>query len=132
MCLFRLVPIGDFPLLRRWVTRWSPLLLNSEIYFSWPSSSEGASDSRNLMSSDELQVLLRSEHRVGLCQWGELIIRRLRNRFSGGGFPRDFEDVFRRSEQRFANPDIFPTAMLGRPADWENVTSGAGNPMENG
>ena len=91
MELFLLVLIGDFPLLHRGVPRWLLLLLNSEIYFHRPRSLTSAADSRNLMSFDELHVLLRREHRIGLCQWRELIIRRMRNRFLGGGFPRDFE-----------------------------------------
>ena len=132
MELFRLVLIGGFPLLHRGVPRWMLLFLHSEIYFHWPSSLAGAADSRNPMSFDELHVLLWREHRTGLCQWGEIIIRRLRNRFPAGGPPRDFDAAFRQSEQRLLNPDILPIGVLGRSADWGNATSGVDNPRADG
>ena len=103
--MFRLVPIGVFPLPSRGVPRWILYILNIEIYFTW-FSSVGAADIRNLMNFDELHALMWREHRIGICQWRELVIRRLRSIFSGGGFPHDFESTVLNSELRGLNPDI--------------------------
>ena len=119
----------------RGVPRWLLFILNSEIYFPYSSSTTGSSDSRNLTTFDELQAILWRDRRVGLCQWREIIYRRLRNRFPGGGFPRDFELGFRESALRLTNPVVLPTGILGRPiilSNWETVTSGVNNPREDG
>ena len=113
--LFRLVFIGYFPLMNSGVPRWLLFLLNSAIYFPYTSSITVSSGSRNLMKLGELQAILWRDHRIGLCQRRELIIRRMGNRFLGGGFPHDFEVGFRESEPRLTNPVVLPTGILGRP-----------------
>ena len=115
MELFRIVSIGEFPLMNRGVPRLLLFILNSEIYFPHISSIAGSSDIRNLMNFDELHAILRRDHRIGLCPWMALIIRNLRSRFLGGGSPQDFEASFRDSDLRLANREVLPTGILGRP-----------------
>ena len=66
--LFRLVLIGDFPLMNRGVPRWLLFILNAEIYFTLHSSIASSPDSRNLMSFREMRDLMWTDHRIGLCQ----------------------------------------------------------------
>ena len=84
MELFRSVLIGDFPLMNRGVPRWLLFILNCEIFSPYESSIRGPSDSRNLTTFGELNAILWRDHRIGLCQWRELIIRGLRSRVLGG------------------------------------------------
>ena len=80
--LHRLVLIGDSPLPNRGVPRWLLYILNREIYLPLPINAP--TGGRNVMTFDWIQALLRSEHRIGLRQRRELIIRRARSRFPGG------------------------------------------------
>ena len=123
--LFRLVLIVEFPLPNRGVPRWLLYISNTEIYPPWFSSIV-AEDSRILMNFDELRALMRREHRIGICQWRELVIRRMRTRFLGGGFPHDFEYILRNSALRGLRPDIIPSGPVGRPESWGRM---ANNPL---
>ena len=58
---------------------------------------------------------MRRGQRIGICQWRELVIRRLRSRFLGGGSPTDFESAFHNSDLRGLNPDIAPSGPVGHP-----------------
>ena len=75
---------------------------------------------------------MRRGHRICICQWRELVIRRLRSRFLGVGFPNDFESTCRNSELRGISPDIRPSGPIGRPASWGRMASGVENPRGDG
>ena len=84
------------------------------------------------MNFEELHALTLRGHRVGICRWRELAIRRLRSRFLGVWFPHDFEYAFRNSELLGLNPDINPSGPVGRPASRGRMASGVEDPMEYG
>ena len=87
---------------------------------------------RNLMTFGELQSLLWRERRIGIRQWRALVIRRIRSRFIGGGFPRDFDHAFRGPEARNLHSDILATGKLGRPETRGREVHGANNRGEDG
>ena len=92
--LFRLVLVGDFPYPHYYSARWIWFLLDREVCMPRRDIVSGLYP--GLCSFREQHVYLWREHRLGMCQWGELAIRRLRLNYRP--IPFDFEDGFREAQ----------------------------------
>ena len=126
--LFRLVLIGDFPYPLYDVPRWVWFLLDPEVCM--PRRAVDIDLYPGLCSFQELHAFLRIEHRLGLCRWRELIIRRLRREFRP--FPFDFEELFRYSQETALGPDLLILGRYSVDTAWNLMSTGVSNPREDG
>ena len=123
--LFRLVVVGDFPSPHYDVPRWIWFSPDREVCV--PSRDIVSGLYPGLFSFRELHIHLRREHIMGLCQWGELAIRRLRRQYRP--FPFYFGDVFRESKEAELGTDLATLGRFGVGATWGSINSGVRNPQ---
>ena len=95
-----------------------------------PRPNEISGGNATLCAIGELRSLFLRGHRVGLCQWGELIMRRLRP--LGYGSPRDFAEGFHEADRLNMYHDIVFMLNTGLLAAWDTTVSEVGNPTGGG
>ena len=117
---FRMVLLNEFPFPYLEVHRWIWFLLCQEIVTTDDIFTDCAAA---LRTSGELHAISQRDRRLGLCQWREMIITRIRTPFAGRSY--DCERVFRNSEGRIAQtPGILIMGHAGPNSTWEVTTTG--------
>ena len=117
---FRMVLIGDFPFLYLEVHRRIWRLIDQEIVM--PDTAVSSDFIVEICTFVELHSILRRDRRIGLRQWREMGIRRIRTPLVG--FPYDFGRLFRNSDERRREPPVLSLGRTGPLPSWDMATTG--------